>query len=131
MHDSNASGMTLIETLVAITLLAVCLLGAVPLFVLASRANDTGGTIGTSGAIGLERLELLREVDYDALVPGGDLDTNVPGYFDDSHDGFVVRWTIEDRVAPAGTRQVTVRAMRADARAGARAIAEMTTVRAR
>jgi prepilin-type N-terminal cleavage/methylation domain-containing protein len=104
-------GFTLAEVLVAVFLVALVVLGAAPMFIQAQRGNATAGDLGAVGAKATERLELLREQDYDDLSPGGSLTANATGYFDAADPEVLVRWTIADNATPPETRRITVRAV--------------------
>ena len=84
-------GFTLVEVVVALLLLAVGVIATAPLFVYAARENAVGGDLGSVGALAVRQMELLRVSSYEALIPGGDLNSDVTGYFDASTPGFLVR----------------------------------------
>ncbi len=105
-------GFSLIEVMIATTIMAVGILVTTPLFVYAARENAVGGDLGSVGALAVERMEELRGAGFAGMANGGSLDSNVDGYFDGSNEGFVVRWTIADNPnPPTSTKIVTVRAM--------------------
>ena len=108
---SSGAGFSLVEVLAAAFLLGIVLLAAIPMFAYAVKGNTTAEGFGTVGALGLERMELLRTQTYTELVVGGSLNSNTNGYFDDSRDGFVVRWEILTNNSPANTKVVNVHAL--------------------
>ncbi len=108
----NARGFTLLEVLLALFLLSVAVIGTAPLFVIATRENASAGDMGSVGAAAVQRMEQLRAVPYGNLVPGGSLDADDAGYFDDSDPDFIVRWVIAGNPnPPAATTLITVRAI--------------------
>ena len=109
--SKRSGGFTLIEVVVGVLLLAIGLLATVPMFVYAARENAVGGDLGSVGARAVQRMETVRGASWLSLAPGGDLDGNVAGYFDDSDPDVVVRWTISDNVSPDPSKTVVVRAI--------------------
>jgi len=104
----GAEGFTLVEVLLALFLIGIGVLAAAPMFIYAMQGNAVGADLGWVGAVGVERMELLRAEDYDNLPAGGSLTTNVTGYFDTGTQGVTVRWTITDNTVPARTKTITV-----------------------
>jgi prepilin-type N-terminal cleavage/methylation domain-containing protein len=126
-------GFTLAEVLVALFLIGIGVLAAAPMFMYAMQGTAVGGDFGSAGAAAVERMELLRAEDYPDLVPGGNIDSNVGGYFDASDPDYLVRWEIEIAPAPAppGTKTITVRALAARQVVGERKDVVLTTLRGR
>ena len=104
-------GSSLAEVLVALFLISVALLAATPMFVLSMKQNAVGSDMGRVGARANARLELLRATPYYALTPGGNLASDVSGYFDASDPDVLVRWEIIDGGGPTGTKTLAVRAL--------------------
>jgi len=129
--NERSKGLTLIEVLVALFLVAIGLLAAAPMFVHAMQGNATGGDFGSVGAMALDRLELLRATAYSGLVPGGSLTSNIAGYFDNSNSGFVIRWEILTNTTPAGTKIINVRAISNRPGTGPRREVTITSLRGR
>ena len=103
-------GFTLIEVVLALFLIAVCLVSTAPLFVVAKQQNAAGGEDTALGAIATRHLERLHSIDYHFLEPGGDLEAEIDGYLDDSEPGYLVRWVIADDPGAVGLLKViTVR----------------------
>jgi prepilin-type N-terminal cleavage/methylation domain-containing protein len=127
----GSEGLTLIEVLVALFLIAIGLLAAAPMFVHAMQGNATGGDFGSVGAMALDRLELLRATSYSGLVVGGSLTANVAGYFDNSDPAFVVRWEILNNTTPPGTKIINVRAIARRVGPGPRREVTITSLRGR
>jgi prepilin-type N-terminal cleavage/methylation domain-containing protein len=108
-------GFTLLEVLIAVTLLAVVVLAVAPMFLMASARTAAGADFGRVGALAVERMELLRAASYDGMAAGGSLvaDATVGGtpYFDASMPGYIVRWQVIDNATPDGGKSLTVRAV--------------------
>ena len=112
MMNGRSSGFTIVEVVFALTIMAVGIIAAAPMFLLAARENAAGGDLGAVGALAVEQLEELRGQHWYVLVNGGDLATNVSGYCDVSDPDFDVRWQILDSPnPPAGMRLILVRAV--------------------
>jgi prepilin-type N-terminal cleavage/methylation domain-containing protein len=128
----NSDGFTMVEVLVALFLLAIGVLAAAPMFVYAMQGNAVGADFGTSGAIAVERMEVLRGTFYGDLPAGGDLASDVTGtvpYFDNSNPDFTIRWTIVDNVTPDDTKTITVRVTAVRQIVGDRKGVTLTTLR--
>ena len=130
--NSNSNGMSFVEVLVALFMVAVTALAVIPMFTLASRANAVGRDQGHVGALALDQMEDLLGLDYYRLFTGGDLDSNVDGSFEvDDETGFIVRWKIEHNVSTAYTRILRVRALNPDQDQGPSSAITLTSLRAR
>jgi len=111
-RDDSRRGFTLLEVVIALTIMAVGLIATAPLFVLASRQNAGGGDMGQVGALAVERMERLRGLNFFSLANGGDLDSNVAGYSDTADPDFDVRWVISNSPAPpTGMKVIVVRSV--------------------
>ncbi len=131
MTNNRSTGLTLVEVLVAMFLIAIGLLAVAPMFVHSIHGNAAGGDFGAVGALALDRMELLRGLDYLSLVPGGSLTANQAGYFDNSEPGYLVRWEIIDNTTPPGTRIINVRAIATRVGPGPRREVTITSLRGR
>jgi prepilin-type N-terminal cleavage/methylation domain-containing protein len=107
----DSAGFTLVEVVVGVLLLAIGLLATVPMFLYAARENAVGGDLGSVGARAVQRMETVRGASWVSLAAGGDLESNVAGYFDDTDPDVLVRWTIADNVSPDPSKTVVVRAI--------------------
>ncbi len=126
----GASGMTLVEVLMALFLIGIGVLAAAPMFIYAMQGNAVGADLGTVGAVAVERMELLRSSNYGVLTAGGSLGGNVSGYFDNSNPAVTVRWTIADTVVGSvAMKTITVRALANRQVVGERKDITMTTER--
>jgi type IV pilus assembly protein PilV len=66
------NGFTLLETLIALTILAIGLLGLLGLQIVALKGNDSGFRISTAVALGEQRIEELKELEAsNALLTTG------------------------------------------------------------
>lgn len=130
-RGDNERGTSLAEVLVALFLISIALLAAAPMFVLSMKQNAVGSDMGRVGARANARLELLRTTPYYALAPGGDLASDVSGYFDASDPDVLVRWEILDGGGPTGTKTLAVRALATRQVIGAPSSTVLRTLRVR
>jgi prepilin-type N-terminal cleavage/methylation domain-containing protein len=107
---SNSEGFTLIEVVVALLLIAFGVTASVPMFVAAAKDNAVSADLGWLGAAAVERMEVMRSLYYEELVPGGSLDTDVAGYFDPTHPDALIRWQVVQDANPS-TVTLIVRAV--------------------
>lgn len=104
-----ASGFSLIEVLLALSLLGMGLLSVVPLYVYGTRTTASSADFGRAGAAAVKKMEQLRAIGFGSLTAGGSLSSNVTSFFDASSDPAVsVRWTITDDATPAAVKTITV-----------------------
>lgn len=129
MTMQRTAGFSLIEVLVALFLIAVGVLAVAPMFIYASRGSATGGDFGRVGALAVERMERLRETEYESLAIGGSTTTSLSGYFDESDPDVIVRWQIAVHATPSETQRITVRAVSRRAGIGPRREVTLTTLR--
>jgi len=136
--NRNSNGLTLIETLVAIFLMALGVLAAAPMFIFAIQGNSIGSDYGAVGSMALDRMELLRAEPFEStvLAVGGDVETNWTNgagraYFDDTQQDLLTRWEIETHPTIPLARIVTVRAIQLTPSIGAAKEVTLTTIRAR
>jgi type II secretory pathway pseudopilin PulG len=126
----SQDGFTLIEVILAMFFIAIAVIATAPLFVYAARENAAGGDLGVTGAAAEQRMELLRRTGYAALALGGDLDSDVNGYFDATDPRYVVRWEIADNPnPPVGTKLVSVRVLALGTEVGGAKEVTLVTVR--
>ena len=95
---SRSAGFTLVEVLVATTVLAVGLLAGARVFGAATAANAAARTVTRATVLAVETREQLRALSIDdpALAPSppGALDTSVSGYSDTAEPDYIRRWAI-------------------------------------
>ena len=79
MRTLNNKGFSLIELLIAVTVLAVGLLAVAGLQGTAIQGNSHGNTISQATTIAQDRIEEIRDMDYAAIVfnPNPSIETNV------------------------------------------------------
>ena len=132
---ANARGMTLLETLIALFMIGIGVLAAAPMFIYAMQGNETGSQFGQTGAMAVDRMELLRSLPYDdsGLLLGGSLTANATvsgaNYFDNSDPDYLVRWQVANHPSVPLTKTVTVRAIALNPSVGAQKHVTLTTVR--
>ena len=115
MKTKGERGFTLLEILIAVSVLAVVILAVAPMFMMAAERSAAGADMGLVGAMAVETMETLRAEPLLNLAAGGSLVSNATvgstPYFDDSEAGYVVRWQITDNATPVGGKRLTVRAL--------------------
>lgn len=129
--ERGERGFSLLEVLVALFLIGLGVLAAAPMFVYAMQGNAAGADFGSVGAIAVERMELLRALDFGALPAGGSLATNVNGYSDLSDREYIVRWTVTNNANPPTLKVIRVRAIAVRDVVGKRKEILLTTLRGR
>jgi prepilin-type N-terminal cleavage/methylation domain-containing protein len=72
-QSSSEAGFTLVETLVAIVILAFGLIAVTNLFVVAASSNQVANLGTAAAAQASQTLEKLKTLDFCALAPGGSL----------------------------------------------------------
>jgi len=94
----NDHGMTLLEILVAVTVLCVGLLAVAVMFPTSSSNIDYGGKMSKATALAQEKIEEFRNTSFDSIASGNDAPT-----------GFTRTWSISDAgTTPFRLRTVTV-----------------------
>ena len=129
-----ARGFSLLEVLVAVSILTAALSALAGLCVTATRANVVAGSMSVATILAGQKMEQLRALDWDAVAPSADdaLVRNVPGACDfldaagrplggdgDAPPGAVYlrRWSIVPLPAePEAAVVIQVRVMRAASR---------------
>ncbi len=87
---SHQDGFTLVETLIAIVILAVGLVAVVNLLVVSARSNFLGNATTAAAAQAAETLERLKAIPFNNLKAGGSLTADagtVPGCDDQTQVG--------------------------------------------
>jgi type IV pilus assembly protein PilV len=98
VYCSNERGMTLLEILVAVTVLCVGLLAVAVMFPTSSSNIDYGGKMSKATALAQEKIEEFRNTSFDSIASGNDAPT-----------GFTRTWSISDAgTTPFRLRTVTV-----------------------
>ena len=95
----EATGFSLVEVVIASTLLTIGLLVAVQLFGRCTLTNATAHAVTQATVLAVEKMEELRSRSIDdpslALSPPGVLATSVNAYSDLPADLYVRRWSVE------------------------------------
>jgi len=101
-------GFSLIEVLVALSLLGTGLLAVAPMFIYGQRKAAASADFGRVGAAAVKRLEALRATAFASLPQGGDLTTNLTSYSDTTDPSVIVRWTITNDQTPVTTSKTII-----------------------
>ena len=108
----RAQGFSLIEVLVAVFMAGLVFLMMAQMIGIGVEAGRAASDTTRAGALAGDRLEELTQLDYDALLPGGNINADVGGFSDtfdvngDGVDDYVRRWQITDMGAE---KQIRVR----------------------
>ena len=77
----KAKGFTLIEVLIALTILSIAFLALAGLMVQTTRNNSFGGRMTEAATFGQDKLEELKAASWVAITPGSDsMNSNGMGY---------------------------------------------------
>lgn len=101
----NAEGYTLIEILIAITILSVGLLAVATMQISAIRVNDTARRMTRRATIAQDKLEHLMSLGYThaVLTSGSHSDGSAPS-------GYTISWTVSTGgTLPPSTKLINVR----------------------
>jgi prepilin-type N-terminal cleavage/methylation domain-containing protein len=77
---SREAGFTLIETLVAIVILAFGLIAVTNLLIVAGTSNQVGHAATGTTAFARQQMDLLKATPYTAMTLGGSVDNDVTGF---------------------------------------------------
>lgn len=69
---NDKKGFTLLEVLIAIVILSVALLALAGLQIISIRGNSFGGTMTDAVTLGRDKMEDLKQDDWDNVAPGND-----------------------------------------------------------
>ncbi len=95
-------GFSLIEALVSIFLMSIVLLGVAQLIGVSIHLQRASEDLTSATVLAEQKLEELKNVDFNGLVPGGSINGDLPGYFDmpdvdnDGITDYTRRWEILD-----------------------------------
>jgi len=100
---SSDAGFTLVEALVAMFVTTLILLTIAELMITGLYVHRSATDMTETTALAQERLEELRNTQYDLLAPGGSIAVNAAGYSEtididgDGVDDYSRRWEVVDR----------------------------------
>jgi len=95
-------GFSLVEALVSIFLMGIVLLGIVQLIGVSVYLQKASEDVTSATVLAEQKIEELKNVDFTALVPGGSINADQPGFFDtpdvdgDGVTDFTRRWEVLD-----------------------------------
>jgi type IV pilus assembly protein PilV len=96
----NQKGLTLVEIMVAMIILAIALAWLAPLLVIAMRGNRFGGDLTEASTLAQDKIEELRNVSYSTLL------ANPAGQ--DTVGRMVRSWTITEDIYQDGLVSIEV-----------------------
>jgi len=131
MTSRKEPGFTLTEIVLSLLMVGIGMTAVAPLFVQGTWMTASSEDMGSAGAAGVRRMELLRSTGFNYLTAGGSLGSNVTGFFDASDPEVRVRWTIVDNATPVTLKTITVRAIAIRQVVGLQKSFELTTLRSR
>ncbi len=106
-------GFTLIEVLIAISILAVGLLAVATMQIMSIKVNSTAGQITDRITLAQDKLEELMALPYsspwleDLGDPPSGTDTNGNTH-QETTDGYTISWTVTDDALVSNTKLITV-----------------------
>jgi hypothetical protein len=96
------AGFSLVEVMVAIFMASLVFLMMAQMIGVGVEANRAATDITSAGALAGDRMETLTQTEYADLVPGGDINADVNGFFEtldvdaDGANDYLRRWEITD-----------------------------------
>lgn len=94
----NHKGFTLVEIMVAMFILTIALLGLISVTVIVIKGNSFSKTITTATTLAKDKLEQLKNTDYDSLAGGADTVESI----------YTRTWTITNNSPAAGMKTIQV-----------------------
>jgi len=128
---SGEEGFTFIEALVALFILTIVSLSMAQMIGMGMLVDANSERLTSATALSANKLEELRNGDYDALTAGGDLTSDSESYYDtpdvdgDGTADFTRRWAIADQ---DGGKSIQVRVIATQENQGPQREATMATV---
>lgn len=113
-NHPGEQGFSLLEILVALFVVSLILVGIAQLIGFAVYVHSTAEDLTQTTALAADKMEELRDMSYAALVPGGSVDSDIPGFFDnpdidaDGTGDYTRRWEINDLVTHKRIRVRTI-----------------------
>lgn len=99
---SDERGFSLVEALVSIFVMGIVLLGIAQLIGVSVQLKKASEDVTSATALAEQKLEELKNVDFDTLVAGGSINGDLAGFFDnpdvdgDGNADFTRRWQVLD-----------------------------------
>jgi len=128
------AGFTLIETLVAIVILAFGLIAVTNLLIVAGTSNQVGNASSGATVLARQQMDILKATPYNSMTLGGDVDTDTAGFFrTETLPGvgqFRTRWAVIGIAGDNQLRFVQVRSESMSPLLRARSRVDLTTFRA-
>ncbi|MCC7416823.1 MAG: prepilin-type N-terminal cleavage/methylation domain-containing protein [Acidobacteria bacterium] len=124
----SSRGVSLVEVLVATTVMSVGITALAHLFVLAMAANVRARASTIATMLAQEKMEQLRADGDLAPSPAGALARDLAGYHDAADGGFVRRWSVEPLPADPDVLVLQVVVWRPPAREQVRLVSVLTPV---
>ncbi|MCH7823648.1 MAG: prepilin-type N-terminal cleavage/methylation domain-containing protein [Acidobacteria bacterium] len=96
------TGFTLVETLVAMFVTTLILLSVAQLMITSLYVHRSATDLTETTALSSERLEQMRNTQYDLLLPGGSIAVNAAGFWEnldingDGVNDYARRWEVLD-----------------------------------
>jgi len=93
-------GFGFVEALIAMVLLSVAVLATAQMIITGVYVSEASEDLTTVTTLASQQMENLKSVEFDDLDGGGDLDSDVSGYFDtldldgDGESEFTRRWEV-------------------------------------
>ncbi len=97
---SGDAGMTLVEVMVAMIILAIALAWLAPMLVVAMRGNRFGGDITAASTVAQDKIEELRNVSYSTLL------ANPTGQ--DTVGKMIRNWSVTEDLGQDGLARITI-----------------------
>ena len=129
---SRQSGFSLVEVLVASSLLAVAIAGVAPLFATASRANVAARNATYAAVLAAQKIEEIRAAAFPDPTDGEMteyVDPDGASTEDSDQAAYQRRWTI--RSLPNHSAEMVVISVAVSQRAAARNLVRLVTIRTR
>lgn len=108
----DQQGFTLVETLIAIGVLAIAIIALVQLFTVGAKENAVAADLTILTTLAQDKMEELKNMKYSSLVADGDVGsvtTPETGYYDDPHHYYRRLWQIDVDAPVANMTTISVK----------------------
>lgn len=105
-------GFTLVETLIALGILAIAIIALVQLFTVSAKQNAVAADLTILTTLAQDKMEELKNLKYTSLIANGDagsVTTPVTGYFDDPDTFYQRLWKIDVDAPASNMTTITVK----------------------